>query len=461
MRGHQEAGRSTPEQADALVRLRAQRRESTISRGAAARRHRQREDRAVPPCSRRTRSAQGASVLVLVPEIAPHSRRRRACSARRVRQSCRDPAQRPLGRRAPRSVASHPRRAVDIVVGTRSAVFSPLERLGLIIVDEEHDTSYKQEETPRYQRTGSGDRARAAGRRARRARLGDAVAGDRIAMRWTGDTSSSRSSGACSTGRSPTSRSSTCARCSRRKGRRSSSAQRSWTRPRSRLARGEQALLLLNRRGFATRGLLPPVRGRARVPELQHLADRAPPRQGARERAATTATTRRRFPQPCASVRGAVPGTHRIRHRAGGVGGPAPASSRARGPRRSRHDAAPRRHPGASCTQFARRRARRARRHADDREGARFPGRHAGRRRSRPTSGSASPDFRAAERTFQLLTQVAGRAGRGELAGEAIVQTLFPEHYSIRLACRGRTIPTSTAGDALSPGACGIRRRSP
>ncbi|MGQ0813915.1 MAG: replication restart helicase PriA [Gemmatimonadota bacterium] len=44
------------------------------------------------------------------------------------------------------------------------------------------------------------------------------------------------------------------------------------------------------------------------------------------------------------------------------------------------------------------------------------------------------PDFRASERTFQLLTQVAGRAGRGERGGEVIVQTALPNHYAIKSA---------------------------
>ena len=52
-------------------------------------------------------------------------------------------------------------------------------------------------------------------------------------------------------------------------------------------------------------------------------------------------------------------------------------------------------------------------------------------------TGLHMPDFRAAERTFQLITQVSGRAGRGETPGRVVVQTFFPDHFALRTALRG------------------------
>src|SRR5205085_6820459 len=50
-------------------------------------------------------------------------------------------------------------------------------------------------------------------------------------------------------------------------------------------------------------------------------------------------------------------------------------------------------------------------------------------------AGPALPDFRAAARTFQLIPQVAGRAGRGRLPGRVLIQTYHPQHYALRHAC--------------------------
>ena len=93
--------------------------------------------------------AQGRRVLILVPEIAltPQvASQFRAAFGDRVaiqHSGLADGERHDQWHRIRRG-------EVDLVVGTRSAVFAPLDRLGLLVVDEEHDGSYKQEETPRY-----------------------------------------------------------------------------------------------------------------------------------------------------------------------------------------------------------------------------------------------------------------------------------------------------------------------
>ena len=53
-------------------------------------------------------------------------------------------------------------------------------------------------------------------------------------------------------------------------------------------------------------------------------------------------------------------------------------------------------------------------------------------------SGLAFPDYRSAEKTYQLIAQVTGRAGRGEFPGKVVIQSMHPEHYAIRLAAQHR-----------------------
>ena len=201
-------------------------------------------------------------------------------------------------------------------------------------------------------------------------------------------------------------------------------------------------------------GLLPAVRRDARVPELQRVADRAPrraPRPLPLLQLLDAAAQR-----PAATARGPYLeqigfGTERVE-----------AEVRAQFPaaRVARVDRDTIRRRGAIAALLARFAAR----EIDILVGTQMIAK--GHDFPRVTLvgvisadvGLGLADFRAAERTFQLLTQVAGRAGRGEIPGEAIVQTLFPTHYSIRARLppglrgvlpRGARVP---AGDALSAG---------
>jgi primosomal protein N' (replication factor Y) len=98
--------------------------------------------------------ALGKSVLILVPEIALTPQ-----TVERFRSRLEQTQEKRFiavlhshlseGERHDEWLRLH-RGEARIVIGARSAIFAPLDKLGLIIVDEEHETSYKQEETPRY-----------------------------------------------------------------------------------------------------------------------------------------------------------------------------------------------------------------------------------------------------------------------------------------------------------------------
>jgi primosomal protein N' (replication factor Y) (superfamily II helicase) len=321
---------------------------------------------------------------------------------------------------------------IDIVVGTRSAIFSPLENVGLIIVDEEHDASYKQEETPRYN---ARDLAIVRGRRAQAVVvLGSA-------------TPSMESYRRALEGRYEL----------------ITLARRVLDRPlasvrivnmrealadegpdvilsatlvgalQERLARGEQALLLLNRRGFSTSVFCRQCGATLDCPNCSISLTVHRPRLGSPRARCHYCNHSTAVPKTCTNCAGPYLehvgyGTEQVE---------AEAQRLLPGARVARVDRDTMHRRGAIQGVLA----RFARAELDlivgtqmIAKGHDFPAVTLVGVISADV-GLGLPDFRASERTFQLLTQVAGRAGRGDIAGEAIVQTLFPDHYSIQLAC--------------------------
>jgi primosomal protein N' (replication factor Y) len=319
---------------------------------------------------------------------------------------------------------------IDIVVGTRSAVFAPLSNLGLVIVDEEHDTSYKQEESPRYHARdaavvraqnvgamvvlGSATPAMETYQKARNGRYHLVTLSRRVLDRPLADVHvvNMRDQYAA---RGPDAVL-------------SEPLERALD---ARLHAGEQAIILLNRRGFSPALFCRQCGQSLDCPNCSvsltvhkragrircHYCDYGAP-----------------LPPGCDACGGAYleyagVGTERVEAEIQRV---FPEARVARVDR----DTMTRRGAIADVLQ------RFGRRELDVLVGTQMIAK--GHDFPQVTLvgvisadvGLGLADFRAAERTFQLLTQVAGRAGRGTQAGEAIIQTLVPEHYSIRLASR-------------------------
>lgn len=319
---------------------------------------------------------------------------------------------------------------VDVVVGTRSAVFAPLAAPGLIVVDEEHDGSYKQEESPRYNgRDVAVMRARQAGalvvlgsatpsmesyQNALGGRYTLVTLGRRVLDRPLADVQivDMRDEYAEAGPDVILSRVLCRALAARLSGR-------------------EQAIILLNRRGFASAVF---CRECAATLECPNCSLSLTVHRAARRARCHYCNYSMTLPTACANCKGPFleqigVGTERVE-----------AAIREAFPdaRVARVDRDTVRRRGAITALLARFAAG----DLDVLVGTQMLAK--GHDFPRVTLvgvvsadvGLGLADFRASERTFQLLTQVAGRAGRGELQGQAIVQTLYPNHYSIRHACR-------------------------
>ena len=321
---------------------------------------------------------------------------------------------------------------VDLVIGTRSAVFAPLDRLGLVIVDEEHDASYKQEEAPRYH--GRDVAIMRASREGALVVLGSA-------------TPSLESYQNAVTGKYA----------------RIVLERRVLDRPlaavrvvnmrdeyaaegpdvvisrdlaaaiEDRLTRREQVVVLLNRRGYSTAVVCRQCGDTFECPNCSISLTVHGARNGWRARC-HYCNYSVMVPKKCRKC--AAPylehtgfGTEKVEQHL---------RDRFPDARIGRVDRDSVRRKGALAsllTHFAAAQLDILVGTQMIAKGHDFP---------RVTLvgvisadvGLGLADFRAGERTFQLLTQVAGRAGRGEVSGEAVVQTLYPEHYSVVLACR-------------------------
>jgi len=319
---------------------------------------------------------------------------------------------------------------VDVVVGTRSAIFAPVRSLGLIIVDEEHDGSYKQEESPRYH-----GRDVAVVRGSQAGAL--VVLGSATPAMETFHNAQHGRYELLTLTRRVLDRPMAAVRIVDMREEYAAAGPDvilSATLSEAiadRLERREQAIVLLNRRGFATNVF---CRQCAATLECPNCSVSLTVHRAAKRARCHYCGYATGLPRACLNCAGPYLeqlgfGTERVE---------AEIREKFTGARVSRVDRDTIRRKGAITALLGRFAAG----EIDVLVGTQMIAK--GHDFPRVTLvgvisadvGLGLADFRAAERTFQLLTQVAGRAGRGEIHGEAIVQTLYPKHYSIRHACR-------------------------
>ena len=332
------------------------------------------------------------------------------------------------------------RGAARIVVGTRSAVFAPMVNLGLILVDEEHDSSYKQEETPRYH---GRDVA------VMRAKFNDAV------VVLGSATPSLESWANADKGRYtrvemrrrvmdrplPTVELVDMRNEFRETGQEQIFSRRLIEETQGTLDRGEQVILLLNRRGYSSSVMCRSCGEKIECENCaismtyhKRVSDNDEIAQPGQRLECHYCGFRRSVPAKCPKCEsehlyflgvGSQQGEERLQELfpAARIGRMDRDTVRGRS---AMERLLARLHGGEINllvgTQMI------AKGH--DIHGVTLVG----------VVGAdfqlGLPDFRAAERVFQLLTQVSGRAGRGDLPGKVLVQTYHPDHYAIEFAAK-------------------------
>ena len=375
--------------------------------------------------------ARGRSALVLVPEIAlvpalAAEARRRFGDLVAVLHSGLGEAERAQEWERARSGSAR------LVVGARSALFAPLPDLGLVVVDEEQDLAYKQDSSPRYHgRDLALMRAKMAGavavlvsatpslesrlavveekseilRLTVRAGIGVPVEGILV------DLSAERGT--------------------RRPGEVVFSERLREEIERT-LAAGDQAILLRNRRGYA-----PLLLCRACGEDFRCSQCGLPRTLHRRERRLLChyCGSALAIPERCPTCRGETlepigAGTERVEEDLAALFPGVAIDVLDRDTARRSGG------PAAILERFARGESRLLVGTQMVSKGHHFPGVTL----TAVLSADAYlgfPDFRAVEKTYSLLTQIAGRAGRGERAGRVVIQTFLPGHYAIRAALAG------------------------